>query len=60
MSLRRETPCDWGECPYNATYHCDCEYWCGADEPEDNPADWEDDADECGYNPYMGCYDDDC
>ena len=60
MSLRRETPCDWGECPYNAMYNCDCEYWCGADEPEDNPADWEDDVDECGYNPYMGCYDDDC
>ncbi len=34
MSLRRETPCDFGECPYGAEYSCDCEYWCGADEPE--------------------------
>ena len=25
-----------------------------------NPEDWEDDVDECGYNPYMGCYDYDC
>ena len=22
--------------------------------------DYEDDFDECGYNPYMGCYDFDC
>lgn len=21
---------------------------------------WEDDYDECGYNPYLGCYDFDC
>lgn len=21
---------------------------------------WDDDVDECGYNPYMGCYDFDC
>lgn len=35
MALRRETPCDFGECPYNAEYHHDCEWWCGADEPED-------------------------
>lgn len=28
------------------------------DEAEEE--DWEDDVDECGYNPYMGCYDFDC
>lgn len=22
--------------------------------------DYDDDIDECGYNPYIGCYDDDC
>ena len=22
--------------------------------------DWDDDVDETGFNPYMGCYDDDC
>ena len=61
MSLRCETPCDFGECPYNAEYSNTCEYWCGADEPEDFPEeDWEDDVDEYGYNPYMGCYDFDC
>ena len=37
MSLRRETPCDWGVCPYDAEYHSTCEYWCGADEPVDIP-----------------------
>lgn len=35
MSLREETPCDFGECPYNAEYSRDCEYWCGADEPDE-------------------------
>lgn len=30
------------------------------DEEEEDPEDWEDDVDECGYNPYMGCYDFDC
>ena len=32
MCLKRETPCDYGECPFCAEYFCDCEYWCGADE----------------------------
>ena len=41
MSLKCITPCDYGECPYNAQYSSDCEYWCGADEPEDNPEDYE-------------------
>lgn len=27
---------------------------------EEDPEDWEDDVDECGYNPYIGCYDFDC
>lgn len=44
MSLRKNTPCDCdGICPYDAEYSHDCEYWCGADEPQDNPEDWEDD-----------------
>lgn len=37
MSLRCQTPCDFGECPYNAMYSRDCEYWCGSDEPDDYP-----------------------
>ena len=37
MSLRCETPCDWGECPYDAMYGRDCDYWCGDYEPEDYP-----------------------
>lgn len=33
----------------------------GSDEDEEeDPEDWEDDVDECGYNPYMGYYDYDC
>lgn len=35
MSLRKETPCDFDCCPYDAEYHSTCEYWCGAEEPED-------------------------
>ena len=27
---------------------------------DDEPDDINDDFDECGYNPYMGCYDFDC
>ena len=42
MSIRRNTPCDLdGVCPYHAEYNCDCEYWCGAEEPEDRPETWE-------------------
>jgi hypothetical protein len=57
MSLRRETPCDFGECPYNAKYGYTCEYWCGESEPED---DYDDCDYEMGYDPYMGCFTDDC
>jgi len=35
MSLRKETPCDFGECPYDAESHSQCEYWCGEEEPEE-------------------------
>ena len=41
MSLRRETPCDFGPCPYEAEYYGTCEYWCGADEPQDYPTEYE-------------------
>lgn len=47
MSLRRETPCDYGVCPYDAEYHSTCEYWCGADEPEDVPEIWEEGDEKC-------------
>lgn len=41
MSLRRNTPCDLdGICPYESESNGSCEYWCGADEPEDYPADY--------------------
>ena len=33
----------------------------GEDEdPEDDDDYYDDDVDECGFNPYMGCYDYDC
>ena len=45
MSIRKNTPCDIdGFCPYAAEYGCDCEYWCGAEEPEDNPEVWVEDV----------------
>ena len=44
-SLRKNTPCDIeGICPYadmHSGYYNSCEYWCGADEPQDNPDDWD-------------------
>ena len=46
MSLRRDTPCDHGPCPYEAEYNYECEYWCGAEEPQDYPEAWE-----CGIAP---------
>jgi hypothetical protein len=49
MSIRKNTPCDLdGVCPYDAEYNCDCEYWCGADEPQDYPEIWDDDDEESG------------
>lgn len=37
MSLRQCTPCDFdGICPYESESEGSCEYWCGADEPQDN------------------------
>lgn len=42
MSIRKNTPCDCdGICPYDALYGHDCEYWCGAEEPQDCPDDWD-------------------
>ena len=38
MAIRQICPCDFdGICPYDVEYFKDCEYWCGADEPEDYP-----------------------
>ena len=43
MTLRRETPCDLdGICPYSDDpTGRTCDYWCGADEPEDYPSEEE-------------------
>lgn len=47
MSLRLITPCDnSGICPYNAEVYGTCEYWCGADEPEESYEDYEYDDEE--------------
>lgn len=38
MSIKKYRPGNLdGICPYDAEYFSSCEYWCGADEPEDNP-----------------------
>lgn len=59
MSLRKNCPCDIDNiCPYEAEYNRDCEYWCSEKEPDEN---YEDDCDyEVGYDPYLGCFSDDC
>ena len=50
MSLKKITPCDNYDhtCPYGAEYSRDCEYWCGAEEPEDYPSeeDFEEEVEE--------------
>ena len=55
MSLRQHTPCDEVDpitglhvCPYAADYaYVICEWWCGAEEPEDHSMD-----DEVIYESY--------
>ena len=46
MSLKLSTPCDEPPyiCPYGAEYSSHCEWWCGADEPEDNQKEPDDDT----------------
>ena len=53
MSLKNWTPCDEPDlegrhhCPYaDDGDYVDCEYWCGAVEPQDDPEIWEEDGDE--------------
>lgn len=33
--MTRETPCDYGDCPYNAMYSEDCRVYCGLGVDED-------------------------
>lgn len=50
MSIRKKCPCDMdGICPYedmHSGYMNGCEYWCGAEEPQDDPGTWEDETDQ--------------
>lgn len=34
--MTKETPCDYGECPYNALYSEDCRVYCGLGIDEDS------------------------
>ena len=74
--LRAETPCDFGNCPYKAEYGYTCETYCSEEpshndwdtewdtewEDDEDYTDWDDepDVDECGFDPYEGCYTYDC
>lgn len=49
---------DWSEKELREYFCPVCEDYGWADEDEDE--DWEDDVDETGFDPYMGCYSDDC
>ena len=56
--------------------YVNCEYWCGSSAPQDNPEIWEEEDEDyedepdyeeemeadldMGFDPYMGCYTDDC
>lgn len=51
MSLKSHTPCDEQDwtghyvCPYATEGdYVNCEYYCGADEPEDDPTTWDEDC----------------
>ena len=35
MSIKCITPCDDGPCPYDSQGWSDCEWYCGAEEPEE-------------------------
>ena len=60
MAIRSNCPCDIdGVCPYDIESWQSCEYWCGAEKPQDDPEFW-DDYDEYGFDPYEGCYTFDC
>ena len=70
MSLK-SYPCNdvWPDgkhhCPYcEGGVFVDCEWYCGADEPEDYPEDYYDEPEDidsdCGFDPYLGCYTGDC
>ena len=55
MSLRKDPPCDLdGICPYESGEYCSCEYWCGADEPQDDPEAWW--GEEDGFPPVVADY----
>ena len=60
MSLRKITPCDFGPCPYGAEFSYTCEYFCVEPEPDDDYDDYDDCDYDIGYDPYMGCFTDDC
>ena len=41
MSVRSNCPCDFdGVCPYESESWGSCEYWCGSEEPQDEPDEW--------------------
>jgi hypothetical protein len=41
MSLLNNCPCDLdGVCPYESDSWGSCEYWCGSEEPQDEPDEW--------------------
>ena len=37
---KRETPCDYGECPFNAEGGYDCRNYCGLGVDEDEEDEW--------------------
>ena len=59
MSLRKNCPCDIdGVCPYEAKYISSCEYWCGQEEPEDEPDIWDPEEEEAFIQLYDGGFED--
>lgn len=52
MSLKQNTPCDMDcICPFGAETFGDCEWYCGAEEPQDDPKIWEEEEEEY-WNPH--------
>ncbi len=39
MGIRSETPCNYGECPYDVEYIYQCEYYCCEEIPDEREYD---------------------
>ena len=56
--MAKETPCDYGECPYDAMYSEHCRVYCGLGADEDSYDEEEKVMKLCVEGPHMEKYED--